>query len=300
MANEEKGFQKNSINWYPGHMAKTKRLIKENINMIDIIYELVDARIPYSSKIQDMEDILSMRPRLLIMTKSDLCDMKETKKWISYYESLGYQVVLADLTGKLPMKEIMDKTHLLLSGWSEKREQKGLKKRKIRALVVGVPNVGKSTFINRFVGKKAVNVGNKPGVTKTLDWIRMNDEVELLDSPGILWPKFTDQTIALNLAGLTAIKEEVLPIYEVICHILLSLYHYYPDLLKERYGIEEIDEEDDLVPVLDLIGKRRGCMMRGGEIDYDRVMALILQDVKDGKIKGITFDRYVDKTRNTQ
>lgn len=289
-----------NINWYPGHMAKTKRLIKENMSMIDIIYELIDARIPYSSKIQDMEDILSMKPRLLMMTKSDLCDMSVTKKWISYYESLGYQVVLLDLTGQLPMKEIMNKTYQLLSKWSEKREERGLKKRRIRALVVGVPNVGKSTFINRFVGKKAVNVGNKPGVTKTLDWIRMNDEVELLDSPGVLWPKFTDQTIALNLASLTAIKEEVLPIYEVISHIILSLYHYYPHLLKERYGIETIEDEDDLIPVLDLIGKKRGCMMRGGEIDYDRVMALILQDVKDGKIKGITLDRYVDKERNTQ
>lgn len=163
---------KTNINWYPGHMAKAKRLIKERLELIDIVYELVDARIPYSSKMQDMDDIIQTKPRLLIMTKADLCDKEETKKWISYYESLGYQVILTDVTKNLPMKEIMEKTNLLLSDFQEKRKQKGLNERKVRALVVGVPNVGKSTFINRIVGKKAVKVGNKPGVTKTLDWIR--------------------------------------------------------------------------------------------------------------------------------
>lgn len=281
---------KTNINWYPGHMAKAKRLIKERLELIDIVYELVDARIPYSSKMQDMDDIIQTKPRLLIMTKADLCDKEETKKWISYYESLGYQVILTDVTKNLPMKEIMEKTNLLLSDFQEKRKQKGLNERKVRALVVGVPNVGKSTFINRIVGKKAVKVGNKPGVTKTLDWIRLNDKIELLDSPGILWPKLEQETVAYNLASLTAMKEEILPLYDIVVYILETLGKYYPQILQERYGIDEIDE--DSVDTLDKIGKRRGCMIRGGEIDYEKVYSVVLNDVKNGMIKNITFDRF--------
>ncbi len=290
MKSNEKVFSNTVINWYPGHMAKAKRLIKERLELIDIVYELVDARIPYSSKMQDMDDIIQTKPRLLIMTKADLCDKEETKKWISYYESLGYQVILTDVTKNLPMKEIMEKTNLLLSDFQEKRKQKGLNERKVRALVVGVPNVGKSTFINRIVGKKAVKVGNKPGVTKTLDWIRLNDKIELLDSPGILWPKLEQETVAYNLASLTAMKEEILPLYDIVVYILETLGKYYPQILQERYGIDEIDE--DPVDTLDKIGKRRGCMIRGGEIDYEKVYSVVLNDVKNGMIKNITFDRF--------
>ena len=287
------GINKNGINWYPGHMAKTKRLIREKIDQIDVVYEVIDARIPYSSKIKNIEEDTKNKPRILIMTKIDLCDMKETKKWITYYENLGYIVLGVDLEHGKNINQILQATREMMQPYQEKRKEKGLSTRKTRVLIVGIPNAGKSTLINRLVGKKAVNVGNKPGVTKSLDWIRINDELELLDTPGVLWPKFEDQTVALNLASLTAIKEEVLPIYDVVSHILITLFKYYPKTLSERYGIEEIDMED-LVPTLDLIGKRRGCIMRGGEIDYDRVMGLILQDVKEGRIKGITFDRYDD------
>ena len=282
---------KTNINWYPGHMAKAKRLIKEKLNLIDVVYKVVDARIPFSSKIKDIDSIIQGKPRIMIMTKMDLCDKSETKKWIEYYEKKGYKVIIVDLIHDNILNKIISATKELMHDINKKREESGLKIKKTRVLIVGIPNVGKSTLINRLVGKKAVNVGNKPGVTKNLDWIRINDDLELLDTPGILWPKF-EEKVAFNLASLTAIKEEVLPLDDVVIYILQTLEKYYPNILKERYGIEQLAE--DIVETLDEIGKRRGCLMRGGEIDYDKVYSVIINDMKDGNIKGITFDRYCE------
>ena len=293
MNEDAKSLPSASINWYPGHMAKTKRLIGEKLNLIDIVYEVIDARMPLSSKIVDIEKFIKNKPKLLIMTKMDLCDTSVTKKWIKHYEELGYKVLLLDLNNDNVVKKIGDATNEILEKYNQKREELGMKKRKVRALIVGIPNVGKSTLINRLVGKKAVSVGNKPGVTKNLDWIRINENLELLDSPGILWPKFENETVAFNLASLTAIKEEVLPIDEVIIYIINTLYKYYPEILEKRYGITELSE--DIVETLDIIGKRRGCLERGGIVDYEKVYTVILNDIKDGHIKGITFDRYENR-----
>ena len=289
LSNDER-FKKNVINWYPGHMAKTKRLISEQINLIDIVYEVVDARIPYSSKIVDIDNYIKNKPRIIIMTKTDLCDLKETNKWVKYYEEKGYKVISLDLINNTSLKKLIDATNELMKDKNDTRENKGMIKRRTRVLIVGIPNVGKSTLINRLVGKKAVNVGNKPGVTKNLNWIRINEELELLDSPGILWPKFDDEKVAYNLASLTAIKEEVLPLSKVVCYILETLYKYYPNILKERYNITEIDE--DFIEVFETIGRKRGCLVKGGEVDYDKVCNVVINDIKDGTIKGITFDRY--------
>lgn len=281
---------KTNINWYPGHMAKTKRLINENIDAIDIVYEVVDARIPYSTRVRNLDIKVINKPRILVFTKMDLCDKVETTKWIKYYESNGEEVVCLDLEHNPNLKPLFSKTKELMSETNAKRAMKGMNEKRARVLIIGVPNAGKSTLINRLVGKKAVNVGNKPGVTKNLNWIRINEDVELLDTPGILWPKLEEETVAFNLACFTAIREEILPIYEVIEYFLRALQKYYPEKLESRYGIKEIDE--DIVNTLDIIGKKRGCLIKGGEIDYDKVIQVIMSDIKDGLIKNITFDRF--------
>lgn len=287
--NSQEVFHKTSINWYPGHMAKTKREISDKLNLIDVVYEVVDSRMPLSSKIVDIDDLIKDKPKIMIMTKYDLCDKEETLKIIRYYENLGYKVVPVDLITGLNVKKILDCTKEIMDVENSKRVSKGMNPRAARALIIGVPNVGKSTLINRLVGKKSAGVGNTPGFTKSLSWIRINKDVELLDTPGILWSKIEDQDAAHVLACLSSIKEEILNLDEIAAFVLKKLYKLYPDRLKERYGIVELDE--DLIETYDIIAKKRGALSKGGSVDYDKVSNIIVRDLKNGYFGNITFDR---------
>ena len=286
-----KGYTKNYINWYPGHMAKTKREISEKLNLIDVVYEVVDARMPLSSKIVDIDDLIKDKPRIMVMTKYDLCDKEETDKIIKHYENLGYKVIPVDLIGNNTngVKKIIDATNNIMVDINNKRKEKGLMPRAGRVLIVGIPNAGKSTLINRLVGKKAAGVGNTPGFTKSLSWIRINKDLELLDSPGILWPKMEDQEAAHVLACLSSIKEEILNIDQIAIFILKKLFELYPEKLEERYGITELDE--DYIETYDMIASRRGALSRGGVADYEKVSNIIVRDLKNGYFGNITLDR---------
>ena len=290
MNNDEKVFQKSNINWYPGHMAKTKREIKEKLPLIDVVYEVVDARMPISSKVIDIDDIIKNKPRILIMTKYDMCDKSQTDKIIKYYKEKGYSVVPVDLIKNTNVNLIIKETSKVGDIINVERKKKGLKpKQSVRALVIGAPNVGKSTLINRLVGKKKTVTGNKPGVTKQLSWIRVGSNIELLDTPGILWPKLENQEHAYNLAALYSVKEEVVDLQDLSIYILHKLNELYPNYLEKRYGITTVS--DDIITTLEEIGNRRGAKISGGEIDYDKVYSIIIRDLKEGLIGPVTLDR---------
>lgn len=286
MENLEKnsGVSKSNINWYPGHMKKTKDDIKKIMPVVDIVYEIIDARIPYSSKIKDIDSLLKNKERILIMTKKDLCDINETNKWVKYYEEKGYNVLLVQLNDNNDYKKIIDLSNKIVEKINQKRIDNGMKAKEIKAVVVGAPNVGKSTLINHLAGKKVAKTGNMPGVTKSNVWLKTKYKILILDTPGILWPKFDGEKVAFNLCAFSAIKEEVIPHQDIAYYILNILSVRYPSILKERFKIEEVNEES-----FDIIGKNIGAS-RNDEIDYKRVYKYIINEIKSEHIKGITFD----------
>lgn len=294
MSNNETqgGFNKSVINWYPGHMEKAKRLIIKEYKNIDLVYELIDARIPKSSKIKNVYDMIGDKPRILIMTKKDLADLEKINGWIKYYENLGGKVILADLNNDNDINNIINATYEMTEDLQLKREKKGMIKKDIHVLVIGIPNVGKSTLINRLANRKAAKTGNKPGITLGVSWIKTKYNITLLDTPGLLWPKLDNNETGLNLASVFAIKTEILDVNEVAVHILNKLNRYYPEKLKERYNIEANPMGLDFESVYEILGKSMGAM-RGGEPDYERISNRIINDIKDEYIKGVLFDNEV-------
>ena len=271
------------IQWYPGHMAKARRELKENMSLVDVVYEVIDARMPISSKVADIDDIIKDKPKILVVSKYDLCDKNITDMLLKKYSN--YVVVKCDLI-KGTTNELINKTKEISKQINDERSKKGLKPRKIRVAVVGVPNVGKSTLINKLVGKKVVQTGNIPGVTKSLGWIRINNEIELLDSPGILWPKLENQENAHILASLSSIKEEILDMEDLAKFIIKKMIELYPENLLNRYKLESLDEN-----IYENIAKKRGLLAKGGVCDYDKVYSVIIKDLKEGYLGNVTFDR---------
>ena len=273
--------------WYPGHMTKAKRQMQEDIKLVDLVIELVDARIPVSSRNPDIDTLGKGKARLILLNKSDLADERKNEGWTEFFKKKGYYVVRMDARNKGSMKQV---SAIIAEACKEKTERdlrRGIKNRPIRAMVVGIPNVGKSTFINSYAGKACAKTGNKPGVTKGKQWIRLNKTLELLDTPGILWPKFEDQEVGKRLAFIGSIKDEILNLEELSLELLDYIRTNYPGLLNTRYGIEE---EGTPVSLLEAVADKRKCLIRGQEIDYAKAAGIVMEEFRNGKIGRITLE----------
>ena len=276
-----------NFQWYPGHMTKAKRQMQEDIKLIDLVIELVDARIPLSRRNPDIDELGKHKARLILMNKADLADDAQTKSWSEFFREQGCFVVKLDARTRAGMKKIGE---VVLEACKEKIERdrrRGIKNRPVRAMVVGIPNVGKSTFINTYAGKACTKTGNKPGVTKGKQWIRLNKNVELLDTPGILWPKFEDQRVGLYLALIGSIKDEILNIGELSLELIKILKEHYPGILAQRYGLAEEQEPPEL---LGQIAKNRNCIKKGNELDYSKAAALVIDEFRSGRLGKITLE----------
>lgn len=277
-----------NINWYPGHMKKTKELIKDNLKLVDVVIELLDARIPISSKNPDIDGIIGNKPKVIILNKSDLCDFKILREWVDYFSDKGIRAIPINSISGEGMNNLIDAVKDSAKDRIDAMKNKGRKIRPIRVMIVGIPNVGKSSLINKLAGKKTARTGNKPGVTKGKQWIRLRKDLELFDTPGILWPKIEDEKVGLNLGFTGAIKDEILDSDELCVKLIEKLADKYPDSLKNRYKLEKLDED----PLINMenIGKKRGCMRSGGIIDYSKVSRIVLDEFRKGILGRIALE----------
>ena len=273
--------------WYPGHMTKARRMMQENIKLIDIVVELVDARVPFSSKNPDIDELAKNKYRLIVLNKADMADAKTTAAWQNYFEAKGFFVAKVNSQKGAGMKEVKSLIEKACQEKKARDKKRGILNRPLRAMVVGIPNVGKSTFINSLAGKAAAKTGNKPGVTKGKQWIRLNKQVELLDTPGILWPKFEDQTVGLRLALIGSIKDEVLQTEELAAELIRFLAANYPGVLENKYTITAAP---DPYVMLGRIAESRHCLVRGNELDTEKAAMLLMDDFREGKLGRLTLE----------
>lgn len=293
MSNESKM----NINWYPGHMAKTKRQIIEDLKLIDVVVELLDARMPISSRNPDIAEITKNKKRIIVLNKSDLSDETQNKKWVQYYKNNGIPTILVDSNSGKGIEQVSREINKVMEEDLKVATQKGRIGKNIRVIILGIPNVGKSSFINRISKKTSAIVGNKPGVTKQKQWIRIANNIELLDTPGVLWPKFENENVGLNLAYTGSIKDEVIEKTEIAYQLLRFLYKSYKEQLLVRYKITNFTEENDeeeretILRLIDEIGKKRGTIISGGRIDYEKVSNIVLEDFRSGKLGKITLEQ---------
>ncbi len=278
------------LQWFPGHMAKTRRLLKENIKLVDVTLELVDARLPLSSRNPEIDAIVGNRPRIVVLNKSDMADSETNKKWIAYFASKNICAVEVNSLSGQGIKNIDKAIEKVLAEKFKKDEAKGILRHAVRMMIVGIPNVGKSSFINKLSGRAATKTGNRPGVTQTKQWIRIAGKYELLDTPGILWPKFEDKEAAKRIAFTGGIKDEIMDIEELAFYLVDYLKKNYPENLAERYKLEDGFEEMESYELLELIGKKRGCIVSGGNIDMLRASNLVLDDFRSAKIGNISLE----------
>ena len=274
--------------WYPGHMSKAKRAMQEDLKLINVIIELVDARVPLSSKNPDIDPMANGKSRIILLNKCDLADAAVTAQWKKYYEKKGFFVALVNSKQGKGVKQVNEVIQSACKEKIERDRRRGILNRPIRAMIVGIPNVGKSTFINSFAGKACTKTGNKPGVTKGKQWIRLNKNVELLDTPGILWPKFKDQTVGLRLAFIGSIKDELSNQYELCLLLMKYLQEHYPEAVPKAYQIEADDSE---VVLLERVAKRRGCLKAGGEYDLDKAANYVIDDFRNGRLGAISLEQ---------
>ena len=273
--------------WYPGHMTKARRMMQENIKLIDIVVELVDARVPFSSKNPDIDELAKNKYRLIVLNKADMADAKTTAVWQNYFEAKGFFVAKVNSQKGAGMKEVKSLIEKACQEKKARDKKRGILNRPLRAMVVGIPNVGKSTFINTFAGRACAKTGNKPGVTKGKQWIRLNKGVELLDTPGILWPKFEDQQVGIRLACVGSIKDDILNMEELALWLIDYLRENYKGILAERY---QITEEGTSVEVLEAIARARGCLKKQEELDYAKASLILFDDFRSGKMGRITLE----------
>lgn len=277
-----------TIQWFPGHMAKARREVEDKIKLVDLVIELVDARAPQSSQNPMLRKIIAKKPKLMILMKRDLADEKETKKWVEYFEKQNQYVIAINANEQSHINDVIQTAKQIGKEALQKDRERGIQTRPVRAMILGIPNVGKSTLINRLANKRIAKVGDRPGITRHQLWIKIEKDFELLDTPGILWPKFKDEQVGLKLAAIGTIKDKVLHLQDVTAHMITYLQHHYSDSLTKRYGIEQ--DETDMWEIFEKIGRQHGALESGGKVNFDQVANIVLRDLRSGRLGRITLE----------